>query len=201
MQPHKVEALTTAQIFIQESPLVPAKESLTTEKNPITYVWKCNVTKLKHYQMQVNMCVRTSWPLKKCVHSEKPTWRSGAPGPGTPGMHGGLATPPGAAPGTPWMHGGLRQLTPRHARDGDDDAGMSSFVDHIFLRYFIFLSTSKCTCPHQICFDYVEWFAIAPSTGVARRHTASARVAGLVEGRFYLHLWAACTKLYIESNT
>ena len=63
------------------------------------------------------------------------------------------------------------------------------------------ISTNKCTCPHQICFDYVEWFAIAPSTGVARRHTASARVAGLVEGRFYLHLWAACTKLYIESNT
>ena len=55
------------------------------------------------------------------------------------------------------------------------------------------ISTNQCTCPHQICFGYVERFAIAPSTGVARRHTASARVAGLVEGRFTLHLWAACT--------
>ena len=45
-------------------------------------------------------------------------------------------------------------------------------------------------------------FAIAPSLGVARRHTAFARDAGLVEVRFYLHQWAAQTMnpIFISSS-
>ena len=55
---------------------------------------KCTGTSASAIQVQVQVQVQCStvqvqykyrykckWPWKKCVHSEKPTWRSGAPGP------------------------------------------------------------------------------------------------------------------------